>query len=344
MRELRASAVVITLVALLAVPAAVPSSMPLQESSTLQLTGYQIIFMGQPSDQLVTGVKAKRYRIDLTGTGFEPSSKVFLDGQKVATAYVSATQLVARLLPGRTPAPEEMHVQVINADGQQSGILLIDVTSDPSTFSISTIAPRVGPAGAGVMITGAGFAATGNLIRFRRSAPPFTEGLVADSRSEDGKSISFTVSLGLCPPCAFTVPPCLSPCLAMAPGDYQVSVANLNGITNSLRFLVSSADGPIGVWGGDHVRVEVSDVEVRVTGLCFEGLIERTLQLDATGSFDLAGQIFTFIGPAAVPRPAKYSGSIAGNVMKLVITLNDSSLGPFTLVFGNDVQVVHPCL
>jgi hypothetical protein len=344
MRGLQAAAVLVTLVALVGVSAAVPSSSHLQGTSLLQLTGYQIIFMGQPSDQLVTGVKAKRYRISLNGTGFEPSSKVFIDGQKVSAAYVSATQLVARLLPGRTPAPEEMRVQVANPDGQQSGILLIDVISDPSIFSISMISPRVGPAGVVITITGTGFAATGNLIRFRRSAPSFTEGFAADAPSEDGKAISFNLPLGLCPPCAFTVPPCLSPCLAMAPGDYQVSVSNAKGISNSLGLLVSSADGPIGVWGGDHIRVEVSDVEVRVTGLCFEGLIEQTLQLDSTGNFDLAGQIFTFIGPGAVPRPAKYSGSIVGNAMKLVITLTDSSLGPFTLVFGNDVQVVHPCV
>src|SRR5205807_8802285 len=101
-----------------------------------------LIVMGQPAAQLVTGVKAKRYRIRLAGAGFEPSSKVFLDGQKVATTYVSATQLVARLLPGLTPASEEMSVQVVNSDGQQSGILLIDVISDPSILSISTISPH----------------------------------------------------------------------------------------------------------------------------------------------------------------------------------------------------------
>lgn len=346
MRELRGAVLLVTLVAFVAVPAAALSSTRLQGSAQLQLTGYQLTFKGRPVDQLVTGVKAKRYRITLTGAGFEPSSKVFLDGQKVATNYVSATQLLARLLPGLTPAAEEMLVQVVNRDGQQSGFLLIDVISDPSTLSISTISPDAGPLGTRVMITGTGFTATGNKIRFRRGASPFTEGFAADAPSEDGKTISFVVYPALCPPCSFTVPPCLAPCLATAPGGYQVSVTNANGISNSLRYLVSSADGPIGVWGGDHIRVEVSDFQVRVTGLCFEGLIEQTLQLDAQGNFDLEGQIFTFIGPAGLPRPARYSGSIVGNVMTLVITFTDatSSLGPFKLVFGNDVQVVHPCV
>jgi IPT/TIG domain len=346
MRELRASALFVALAALVAVPATAISSTRLQENPQLQLSEYQLIFMGQPVDQLVTGVKTKRYRISLTGAGFEPSSRVFLDGRKVATTYVSATQLIARLIPGLTPAAEEMPVQVVNPDGQQSDVLLIDVISDPATLSISNVSPDAGPAGTRVTITGTGFTATGNKIRFRIGAPPFTEGFAADVPSEDGKTISFSVSSALCPPCAFTVPPCLAPCLAGAPGDYKVSVTNANGISNSLRFLVSSTNGPVGVWGGDHIRVEVSDVQVRVTGLCFEGLIEQTLQLDATGSFDQAGQIFTFIGPAGLPRPARYSGSIAGNLMTLVITLTDSKslLGPFILVFGNDVQVVHPCV
>jgi len=343
MRELRAAAVLITLVALVFIPTAVLSSTPHQGSTQLQLIGYQLMFMGEPADQLLTGQKAKRYRITLAGAGFEPSSKVFLDGQKVATTFVSTTQLVARLVPGRTPAPEEMRVQVVNSDGQQSGILLIDVISDPVTLSISTISPMGGPAGTKVAISGAGFGATDNKIRFRRSASPFTEGVAADAPSADGRTISFIVPSGLCAPCAFVEPPCLAPCLALAFGDYQVSVSNADGISNSLRFLVSSEGGPIGLWGGDHIRVEVSDVQVRVTGLCFEGLIDQTLQLDANGSFNQAGQIVTFIGPAAQPRPAKYSGSIAGKLMTLVITLGDSSMGPFTLFFGNDVQVVHPC-
>ena len=346
MRELRAAVLLVTLVALVPVPATAVSSTSLSGSAQLQLTGYQLMFMGQPVDQLVTGVKAKRYRISLTGAGFEPSSKVFLDGQKAATNYVSATQLVARLLPGLTPAAEEMSVQVVNPDGQQSAILLIDVISDASILSISTISPDVAPIGTRVSITGTGFSATGNKIRFRKGAPPITEGFAADAPSGDGKTISFIMFSALCPPCSFTVPPCLAPCRELAPGGYQVSVTNANGISNSVRFLVSSTNGPIGVWGGDHIRVEADDLQVRVTGLCFEGVIEQTLQLDATGSFDLSGQIFTFIGPAGLPSLARYSGSIGGNVMTLVITLTDSksSLGPFKLVFGNDVQVVHPCV
>ena len=267
MRELRAAVLLVTLVALVPVPATAVSSTSLSGNAQLQLTGYQLLFMGQPVDQLVTGVKAKRYRISLTGAGFEPSSKVFLDGQKVATNYVSATQLVARLLPGLTPAAEEMSVQVVNPDGQQSAILLIDVISDQSILSISTISPGVAPIGTRVTITGTGFTATGNKIRFRRGAPPITEGFAADAPSGDGKTISFIMFSALCPPCSFTVPPCLAPCRELAPGGYQVSVTNANGISNSVRFLVSSANGPIGVWGGDHIR-RLLRSPVRVLKVC----------------------------------------------------------------------------
>ena len=311
----------------------------------LHLTRLQILFKGQSVDQLITGTKAKRYTIEVTGSGFDPASRVVIDEQKVPTTFLNATELTARLR-GLTPAPGELNVKVINLDGQISNSLTVDVISNPADLSIVSISPDLGTSGAQITVSGSGFTPTGNRLRFRRTAQPGLTGLTTGFPSADGRTISFDVPLTLCPPCSFTTPPCLAPCFRIADGDFQVSVVNGNGISNSLRFLVSSADGPIGVWGGDHIRVEVDDLQVRVTGLCFEGLIEQTLQLDATGSFDLSGQIFTLIGPARLPSPAKYSGSIAGNVMMLVITLPDSksSLGPFKLVFGNDVQVVHPCV
>jgi hypothetical protein len=312
----------------------------------LQLARLNILFKGQSVDQLITGTKAKRYTIDLTGSGFGPASRVVIDDQKVPTTFLSATELTAKLRGSLTSAPGELNVKVINPDGQISNALTVDVISNPADLSILSLSPDFGTSGAQIKVGGAGFTPTGNRLRFRRTAQPGLTGLTPAFPSADGRTITLDVPLALCAPCSFTTPPCLAPCFQIAPGDFQVSVVNGNGISNSLRFLVSSTDGPIGVWGGDHIRVEVSDFQVRVTGRCFEGFTEETVQLDATGRFDLAGQLFTFIGPAGLPHPARYSGSIAGNVMTLVITPTDSksSLGPFVLVFGDDVHVVHPCV
>jgi hypothetical protein len=312
----------------------------------LQLARLQIFFKGQPVDQLITGVKAKRYTIDLTGSAFDPASRVVIGEQKVPTTFLSATELTANLRGGLAPAPTELSVKVINPDGQISNALTVDVISNPADLSILSLSPDFGTDGDQIKMSGVGFTLTGNRLKFRRTAEPDVTGLSTDFPSADGRTITLDVPSALCPSCSFTTPPCLVPCFRIAPGDYQVSIVNANGISNFLRFLVSSAHGSIGVWGGDHIRVEVSDVQVRVTGLCFEGSIGQTVELDASGRFDLAGQVSFFIGPSVRAQPARYSGSIAGAVMTLVITPTDSNLplGPFTLVFGKDVQVVHPCV
>jgi hypothetical protein len=312
----------------------------------LQLTRLRILFKGQPVDQLITGTKAKRYSIDLTGSGFDPASRVVIGEQKIPTTFLSASELTAKLRGGLTPAPAELSVKVINPDGQTSNSLTVDVISNPADLSILSLSPDFGTGGAQITVSGVGLTPTGNRLRFRRNAEQDLVGLTTDSPSADGRTIILDVPSTLCPLCSFSTPPCLVPCFLIPPGDYQVSIVNANGISNSLRFLVSSADGPVGVWGGDHIRVEVSDSQVRVTGPCFEGSTEQPVKLDASGSFDLAGQIFFFIGPGAPGYPARYSGSIAGNAMTLVITPTDSKspLGPFTLVFGKDVQVAHPCV
>jgi hypothetical protein len=312
----------------------------------LKLTSLHLFFEGQPADELITGMKAKRYTIDLTGAAFDPASRVVIGEQKVPTTFLSATELTARLRGGLTPAPTELSVKVINPDGQISNALSVDVISNPADLSLLSLSPDFGTGGEQIKLTGVGFTKTGNRLRIRSTAQPSLTGLSMDFPSADGRILTPDMPSILCPPCTLLTPPCLVQCFQIAPGDYQVSIVNANGISNSLRFLVSSAHGPIGVWGGDHIRVEVSDSQVRVTGLCFEGSIEQTVELDAAGRFDLAGQVSFFIGPAARGHPARYSGSIAGDVMTLVITPTDSNspLGPFTLVFGKDVQVVHPCV
>ena len=311
-----------------------------------QITQLHILYKGKFVDQLITGNKAKRYTIDLRGSAFDPASIVVIDDRRVPTTFVSPTELTARLRGNLTSAPRELIVSVVNPDAQISNALILDVISNPADLSIFALSTNVATSDTQVTVSGVGFTPTGNQLKFRRVAQPGLTGLTTDLPSGDGRIITLDVPVTACPPCFYATPQCLVPCLSIIPGDYQVSVVNANGISNSVRFLVSSADGPIGVWGGDHIRVEVSDLQVRVTGLCFSGVTEQTVHLDSNGRFDLVGEIFTFVGPAGLSHPARYLGSISGNLMTLVVEQTDSksSLGPYTLVFGNDVHVVHPCL
>jgi hypothetical protein len=88
---------------------------------------------------------------------------------------------------------------------------------------------------------------------------------------------------------------------------------------------------PAGTWGGSHINLEVTDEGASLELDCAHGAITQPLALDSEGHFDVKGTYAREShGPArsgAVPAdsPARYTGSVSGDVMKLSITLDDSS-------------------
>src|ERR1051325_8884061 len=103
-----------------------------------------------------------------------------------------------------------------------------------------------------------------------------------------------------------------------------------------------------GVWGGDHVRMEVSDAGAAVEFDCAHGSIEQTITLDPDGAFDIKA---TYVpergGPVrrdAPPplRPARYKGKVAGDTLTLAVTLTDNGedAGTYTLTRGSDGHVM----
>jgi hypothetical protein len=103
-----------------------------------------------------------------------------------------------------------------------------------------------------------------------------------------------------------------------------------------------------GVWGGQHVHLEVSDNGATLEFDCAHGKILEPLTLDRAGRFEAKGT-FTreHAGPTresdnAAAQPVKYSGSIKDRKMTLSITLTNSSesLGTYTLVQGSEGELV----
>jgi hypothetical protein len=103
-----------------------------------------------------------------------------------------------------------------------------------------------------------------------------------------------------------------------------------------------------GVWGGQHIHLEVSGKGATLEFDCAHGEILEPLTLDRAGQFRAKG---TFTrehgGPIrdtenAEAEPVKYSGSIKDKKMTLSITLTNSSesLGTFTLVQGSEGKLV----
>jgi hypothetical protein len=103
------------------------------------------------------------------------------------------------------------------------------VTAPPA---ISQIAPTGSPVGSRVTITGSGFAATGNHVKFG-------QGWIRNVSSSDGKTITFEVPSGL----DLCAPDNLGPCPGgfpeTRPGEYEVSVITNREASNTVTFTVT---------------------------------------------------------------------------------------------------------
>ena len=98
---------------------------------------------------------------------------------------------------------------------------------------------------------------------------------------------------------------------------------------------------PTGLWGGDHISLQVTADGARLEFDCAHGSIAQAITLDADNAFDVPGS-FTpeHGGPVRSdekPRDqsARYTGRVEGRTMTLTITLADKQdAGTYTLVQG----------
>ena len=102
-----------------------------------------------------------------------------------------------------------------------------------------------------------------------------------------------------------------------------------------------------GVWGGQHIYMEVTDNEVSIVYDCAHGAITQPIILDGAGTFDVKG---TYIREHGGPirkdeeltsQPARYAGQVKGDVLTLTLTLTDTeeTVATFTLTHGSEGQV-----
>src|ERR1051326_6119587 len=99
-----------------------------------------------------------------------------------------------------------------------------------------------------------------------------------------------------------------------------------------------------GVWGGDHVRMEVGENGVNFEFDCGAGQTVGAVVPDAEGRFDVKG---TFNAEHAGPvrrgegvntRPARYKGRVRGDTLTLTVTLEGSAEegNTYTLTRGSE--------
>jgi hypothetical protein len=107
---------------------------------------------------------------------------------------------------------------------------------------------------------------------------------------------------------------------------------------------------PAGVWGGVHIRMEVTDQGANIEYDCAHGKILGPLKLDVEGRFQAKGShVLERPGPARQgvdpeERPATYAGSVNGKEMTLNVTLTATSevIGAFKLTEGSE-GVIRKC-
>jgi hypothetical protein len=105
---------------------------------------------------------------------------------------------------------------------------------------------------------------------------------------------------------------------------------------------------PIGEWGGEHVRLTVTDTGGRVEFDCAHGTLDAPLRVDTEGRFSVPGTIVLEGGPVPDPPPApqgaRYLGQTDGR--RLLLERQNSGgelLGTFHLERGR-AAVLFKCL
>ena len=102
---------------------------------------------------------------------------------------------------------------------------------------------------------------------------------------------------------------------------------------------------PTGVWGGQHINIDVGEKLARIEYDCASGVINGPLSVDANGNFKLRGtHRIERGGPVRADdkpndHPATYTGSIKGNTMTLTLKVGDSDTETFTLEKGNEGEL-----
>lgn len=86
----------------------------------------------------------------------------------------------------------------------------------------------------------------------------------------------------------------------------------------------------IGVWGGKHIRMQVTEGGAQIEYDCASGSIDQPLLLDSKGGFEVTGtHVREQGGPVRMEggtdrsRPARFTGSVNGKTMTLTVTLTD---------------------
>lgn len=112
--------------------------------------------------------------------------------------------------------------------------------------------------------------------------------------------------------------------------------------------IISTDKLATGVWGGQHVRAEVTAAGAQFEFDCAHGAITQSIQVDSNGKFDLPGKFATeHAGPVlrdeeSNDRAVRYAGQV--NQQEMTLTISDAGtkevIGTFELRHGNEGRLM----
>jgi len=145
-------------------------------------------------------------------------------------------------------------------------------------------------------------------------------------------------------------------------GEYRTRIVHTTVMRVLVPVLIGVVLGPacgsvgpsplaMGVWGGDHIAMTITESSVHVELDCAHGDVPGAISIDARNQFDVVG---TFVrehggpvreGEVLDTRPARYTGSLTSSGMTLTIQQTDTSqvIGTFVLVQGAQGRILK-CL
>jgi hypothetical protein len=108
------------------------------------------------------------------------------------------------------------------------------------------------------------------------------------------------------------------------------------------RSVQKESDSLLGLWGGDHISLQIDGSGATLDYDCAHGTITQKIVPDQSGKFEVKGfHMREHPGPtrqdeAADGEPATYKGLLNDKTMTLTVILNksDETVGPFTLTHG----------
>jgi hypothetical protein len=117
---------------------------------------------------------------------------------------------------------------------------------------------------------------------------------------------------------------------------------------SEMRTSTTNEQLPDGVWGGQHVRAEITESGVQFEFDCARGTIGKRLTLDAGGKFDVLGKFaIEHAGPSrdgeeSNDRSVRYAGNVKDQEMTLTITDSNTKeeIGTFTLKRGSEGRLM----